>query len=1100
MSNDKTTRGRRLAIATLLALMGLWLLAASPALANSAWWSLTSSSWPSTLPASGEGTIEARAQNLGYTRVGSAPVTLSDRLPVGVVPQSAQTFMTAYGGNGKLNAAEIGFDCQIAGQEVTCLLPESLSQQYPIAPYDELELRIAVKVEGAAPGIANQVSVSGGGIAPAAVTRPLTVAAEPTPFGLSDYELTPENADGSVDTQAGSHPFQLTTKLLVNQTAAPGSPPAILKDLHFKIPPGLLGNPTPIPQCTGLQFSALEGELLEWVNACPPDTAIGATLVTLDEPQTGGVFTISAPLFNLKPEIGEPARFGFLVAGVPVILNISIRTGSDYGVTVTVPNISELASFISTQVTFWGVPGDPRHDAARGWSCLAEGFLAKKASLPDCAPLNEAKPPPFLIMPASCTGQLQSTVETDSWLRPGAFTDPLAARGLPAMDSCNQLPFSSSLSVVPDGLAASTPTGLTVGLHVPQEEAVNPNGLAPAQVRNTTVTLPAGVALNPGAGDGLLACSESQVDLTNDTEATCPEASKVATVEVSSPLLPNQLVGEAYLAAQEANPFGSLVALYLVVRDPVSGVLIKLAGEVKPDPVTGQLVSTFLNTPQLPFEDLKLHFFGGSRAPLGMPAYCGVYTTTASLQPWSGNPADQSSSTFTVISGPNGNPCPSQLPFVPELTAGSLNLQAGGLTPFTTTMSRADGNQNLGGIQLHMPPGLSGLLSGVKLCGEVEGNAGTCGHESEIGETIVSVGLGGSPFSVKGGKVFITGPYEGAPFGLSIVNPAKAGPYDLEKNTPCDCVVVRAKIEVDPVTAALTITTDNTGPYKIPTVLDGIPLQIQHVNVTINRPGFTFNPTNCNPMAITGSLQSTEGSSQALSVPFQVTNCATLGFKPGFKVATSGKTTRKTGASLNVKLTYPKSAFGSQANIKSVKVDLPKQLPSRLPTLQKACVAAQFNANPAGCPAASVVGHATAITPLIPVQLTGPAYFVSYGSAKFPELVVVLQGYGVTLDVHGETFIDPKTNITSSTFHTVPDAPVGSFELNLPQGQFSALAANTNLCAVKGGLKMPTQFVAQNGTVIKQSTPISITGCPKHKATKAKHKKANKKPTKKGKK
>jgi hypothetical protein len=1081
MSNDKTMRVRRLAVATLLALMGLCFVWASPVLANSAWWSLTSSSWPSTLPASGEGTIEARAQNLGYTRVGSAPVTLSDRLPAGVVPQSAKTFMTAYGGNGKLNAAEIGFDCQIAGQQVTCVLPESLSQQYPIAPYDELELRIAVKLEGAAPGIANQVSVSGGGIAPAAITRPLTVGSEPTPFGLSDYELTPENADGSVDTQAGSHPFQLTTKLLVNQTGAPGSPPAILKDLHFKIPPGLLGNPTPIPQCTGLQFSALEGQLLEWVNACPPDTAIGATLVTLDEPQTGGVFTISAPLFNLTPEVGEPARFGFFVAGVPVILNISIRTGSDYGVTVTVPNISELASFISTQVTFWGVPGDPRHDAARGWSCLAEGFLAKVAHLPACAPLNEAKPPPFLIMPASCTGQLQSTVETDSWSRPGVFTDPLAARGLPAMDSCNQLPFSSSLSVVPDGLAASTPTGLTVGLHVPQEEAVNPNGLAPAQVRNTTVTLPAGVALNPGAGDGLLACSESQVDLTNDTEAACPEASKVATVEVASPLLPNPLVGEAYLAAQEANPFGSLVALYLVVRDPVSGVLIKLAGEVKPDPVTGQLVSTFLNTPQLPFEDLKLHFFGGSRAPLGMPAYCGAYTTTASLEPWSGNPADQSSSTFNVTSGPNGIPCPSQLPFAPELTAGSLNLQAGGLTPFTTTMSRADGNQNLGGIQLHMPPGLSGMLSGVKLCGEAEGNAGTCGHESEIGETIVSVGLGGSPFSVKGGKVFITGPYQGAPFGLSIVNPAKAGPYDLEKNTPCDCVVVRAKIEVDPITAALTITTDNNGPYKIPTILDGIPLQIQHVNVTVNRPGFTFNPTNCDPMKITGALASTEGASQGLSVPFQVTNCATLAFKPGFKVSTAGKTSRANGASLNVKLTYPKAPFGSQANIKSVKVDLPKQLPSRLTTLQKACTSAQFQANPAGCPAASIVGHTTATTPLIPVPLTGPAYFVSYGGAKFPELVIVLQGYGVTLNLHGETFIN-KAGITSSTFHTVPDAPVGTFELTLPQGKYSALAANGNLCASK--LTMPTAFTAQNGATIKQSTPIGVTGCAKTKKTK----------------
>jgi hypothetical protein len=1089
MSSAKISWSRRLACATFLVSMLLCLVSAAPALANSSWWSLSSSSWPATLPTSGEGTVVALAQNLGYAPMESGTLEISDRLPTGVVPQSVKFYIFPYE-NGKIPLPE--FLCHVSGQEVTCQLSESNVHEFPIAPYDYLEMRIAVKVEDAVSGSKNEVNVLGSAALSTSIARPLTVGPGPQSFGVSDYEFIPENADGSVDTQAGSHPFQLTTKLHVNQTANPGHPSALLKDLNFDLPPGLIGNPTPIPQCTGLQFGALEGELFEWVNACRPDTAIGAVVVTLDEPQTPGVFTLPAPLFNLKPEVGEPARFGFFVAGVPVILDTSVRTGGDYGVTVSVKNVSEISSLIDTQVTFWGTPGDPRHDNARGWSCLAAGVLARQANLPPCALQGAVKPPPFLIMPTSCTGQLRSTVEVDSWSQPGAFTDPLAASGLPAMDSCNQLPFSSSLSVVPDGQAASTPTGLTVGLHVPQEEALNPNGLAPAEVRNTTVTLPAGVALNPAAGDGLLACSENQVALSSDAVPSCPEASKVATVEISTPLLPHPLVGEVYLAAQEVNPFGSLVALYLVAQDPVSGTLVKLAGEVKPDPATGQLVSTFLNTPQLPFEDLKLHFFGGSRAPLGTPAFCGPYTTTASVEPWSGNPAAQSSSTFDITSGPNGSGCAGALPFAPELTAGSLNLQAGGFTPFTTTMSRSDGQQSLQGIQLHMPAGLSGLLSGVKLCGEAEGNAGICGPDSEIGETIVSVGLGGSPFSVKGGKVFITGPYEGAPFGLSIVNPAKAGPYDLEKSTPCDCVVVRAKIEVDPVTAALTITTDNTGPYKIPTILDGIPLQIQHVNVTISRPGFTFNPTNCDPMAITGSLQSTEGSSQALSVPFQVTNCAVLGFKPGFKVSTAGKTSRANGASLNVKLTYPKAGFGSQANIKSVKVDLPKQLPSRLTTLQKACTSAQFQANPAGCPAASMVGHATAITPLIPVPLTGPAYFVSYGGAKFPELVIVLQGYGVTLDLHGETFIN-KAGITSSTFHTVPDAPVGSFELALPQGKYSALAANGNLCASK--LAMPTAFTAQNGTIIKQSTPINVTGCSKHRkaAKKTRVKKKGKK-------
>ena len=416
---------------------------------------------------------------------------------------------------------------------------------------------------------------------------------------------------------------------------------------------------------------------------------------------------------------------------------------------------------------------------------------------------------------ASCTGPLQTTLSTDSWSEEGTFTPPLESSVQPSLDGCNRLPFEPSITVAPDGQQGSSPTGLSVGIHVPQEALLNKTGLAEANVRDTAVTLPAGIGLNPAAADGLQACSESQIALSADTAPACPEASKVATVEIKTPLLPNALTGAAYLAAQDANPFGSLVALYIVAQDPVSGTLVKVAGEVTPNAVTGQLVATFKNTPQLPFEDLTLHFFGGSRAPLGTPAACGSYTTRASIAPWSGNAPAEPTSTFQITSGPNGSPCASPLPFDPSLAAGSTNIQAGAFTPFTTTMSREDGNQSLDAIQLHMPDGLSGSLSGVKLCGEAEANAGTCGPESLIGHTVVSVGLGGNPYTVTGGEVFITGPYKGAPFGLSIVNPAKAGPFDLGK------VIVRAKIEVDPTTAALTITTDASGPYAIPQILDG---------------------------------------------------------------------------------------------------------------------------------------------------------------------------------------------------------------------------------------------------------------------------------------
>jgi hypothetical protein len=573
-------------------------------------------------------------------------------------------------------------------------------------------------------------------------------------------------------------------------------------------------------------------------------------------------------------------------------------------------------------------------------------------------------------------------------------------------------------------------------------------------------------------------------------------------VKIKTPLLPNPLEGATYLAAQNANPFGSLIALYLYAEDPISGVRAKATGEVVENPVTGQLTAHFEGDPlfandpryagepeaqflpEVPFEDVELHFFGGDRAPLGTPAMCGSYTTKGTFSPWSGDGTTESSSEFQVVSGPNGSPCSRPLPFSPSLTAGTTSIQAGGFTPFTMTMSREDGNQNLQSIQLHMPPGMSGTLSAVKLCGEEQANAGTCGPESLIGHTVVSVGLGGDPFTVTGGQVFITGPYRGAPFGLSIVNPAKAGPFDLGN------VVVRAKIEVDQSTAALTITSDDEGPYKIPSIIDGIPLQIKHVNVTVDRPNFTFNPTNCNPLAITGTLRSTEGASQALSVPFQATNCAVLAFKPKLAVSTSGKTSRANGASLTVKLSYPAGPY--DANISRVKVELPKALPSRLTTLQKACTAAVFEANPANCPAASIIGHAAATTPVLPVPLSGPAYFVSHGGEAFPSLIIVLQGYGVTVHLVGSTFIS-KSGITSSTFKTVPDVPVGTFELTLPQGPYSALTANTSLCKAK--LAMPTEFVGQNGALIKTTTKIQVTGCPK--AKKAAHKKAKRrlKPT-----
>jgi hypothetical protein len=1096
------------AILTLLAVLGACAIGvgAAPALAveagpSSAWWQLNTSSTPTHLAPGGEGMISATASNLGDAEVKASvahPVTITLRLPAGVTVGGTLTKGTCTGNVEKTYCARkwpkiesfLEPECTSTTSTVTCTFTETL------APYVEWELDVQVKVAASVtPGSTSEISeveVSGGELATKTLSRALRIDSSPTPFGIETYALSPENETGEPEAQGGAHPFQFTTSVAFNRIFykfASGftepSVPDLARELHVNLPPGLIGNTLALPQCSDHDFTTVKSN--NSANFCPQNTAIGAALVQLNEPLNAHALTVTVPVFNLVPAKGEPARFGFTATlGVSVTLDTVVR-GGDYHVVVAVNNITQEPALLSSAVTIWGVPGDPRHAQSRGSACVARGADALKGEA--CEPVEEEHPSPFLTLPTSCLGPLQTSVEARSWLPGASFVAPLSPVSPESLQNCAALPFTPAMTITPTEHQSNTPTGLEVNLKVPQTTTLEEKGLAEANIRNTTVTLPEGVQLNPSAANGLQACSLGQVGFTGSNPlsgtfeftsnpATCPDASKVGTVSIKTPVIAHELVGNVFLAAENENPFGSLFGLYIVVEDPISGALVKLAGRVDLDQTTGRITTTFPNAPQLPFEELSLKLDNGPRANVATPRSCGTFSSQTSFTPWSTNQAVNQSlnpQEFAVTSGPHGTPCASPQPFGPGFQAGTTNNQAGAFTPFTLTLTRSDTDQALKGISMTLPPGLAGLLSTVVQCPEPQANQGTCGEASLIGHATAVAGLGSDPFTVTGGRVYITGPYHGAPFGLSIVLPAVAGPFNFGN------VVTRSTISVDPTTAALTISSELPTMLNTTTYHTGVPVQLRRVDVTVERPGgapFQFNPTNCTPMKISGTLTGDQGASSPVSEPFAVANCDKLPFAPKLTAATSAQASKANGEALNVDVESP--GIG-QANIAKVFLTLPKILPSRLSTIQQACIAATFAANPATCPAGSLIGKATIHTPVLTSPLSGPAYLVSHGGAAFPDVEFVLQGEGITLILDGKT--DIKNGITYSRFESAPDAPFTRFETELPAGPHSALTAfvptsdNYNVCKSAASLVMPTEITGQNGDVIKQSTKIAVAGC-----------------------
>jgi hypothetical protein len=937
----------------------------------------------------------------------------------------------------------------------------------------------------------------------ACVCAPAAKAALPQ-FGIAKFAMSATNEHGEPYTQAAGHPYELTTtidfdteeiKLGKESRTVPVQDP---KDIVVDLPPGLLGDPQTAPQCPLSIFDSTGSE------GCPPSTQVGTVSVSKLKS------TFVGEVYNLVPTAGSPAEFGLTTpVGINFLFTTGVRPGEAYGLTVRTAGVP-LDAVRAISFSLWGVPADPRHDGQRGQTCYIE-----PEEEPECSGGGHASGDPlrpFLTMPGNCSaGPLTATLSTDSWESPGHLNaDSTPSLGdpnwktervtLPAVTGCDRLAFEPSLEVLPDSTQADRPVGLEVNLQMPQASSA---GLpATPQLRDATVTLPQGMSISPGAAAGLAGCTPEAIDLTGMEKGVdevghvarghCPQSSQIGTAKLETPLSASPLEGRIYLAQPQCGAGGQspcapadaeagrMLGLYLEAEG--AGIDVKLPGEVEvgghgPHSVDsgllpGQVRVRFDEAPQLPLSGIRLVITGGPRALLANSQTCGEARTTGELTPWS---APESGPAVTPSSFYQVTGCVGDLPFDPGFIAGTVTPIAGEYSPYTLTFSRNDGEQDLGAIEVRNPPGLLAEISEVPLCGEPQAAQGTCPPTSRVGTMAGAAGAGSQPLWLSG-PVYLTGPYRGAPFGLSIVVPVQAGPFNLGEE------VVRAAIHIDPRTAALTIASD-----PLPQSRDGIPLRLQTINVTVDRPRFMFNPTSCRALDVQAQLTGEHplGSGEAprsaqVSSPFAVAGCRNMPFKPSLSASTRGRASiRGDGASLTFRVVQR----SGEANIKSVRVSLPKKLPSRLTTLQRACPEAMFNANPASCPAASDIGTAVAHTVVLPVALEGPAYFVSHGGAKYPELIVVLQGDGVTIDLAGETQIDLKTGITSSTFALVPDAPISSFALKLPERSNSALASPSgNLCGKR--LAMPTTIIAQNGAQIKRSVKVFVSGCPKHRKVK----------------
>jgi hypothetical protein len=730
------------------------------------------------------------------------------------------------------------------------------------------------------------------------------------------------------------------------------------------------------------------------------------------------------------------------VSIVPVFIDVHVRSDGDYGVTAEVKDIFSIAPIGSVETVLWGLPADESHDNFR--LTPNESSQGKTESPPRSA---EHALAPFLTNPTACNGPLQVGFEADSFQEPGRFVKTTAPLG--TITGCEDLEFDPGFSLNPTNHEAASTSGADATLTIPQNEGWDER--ITSQLRDAVVKLPEGVAISPTAADGLQACSGEQVGykVSPPPPADCPDAAKIAAVEIDSPSLTRPLQGAVYQRTPEP---GHQTRAWLVADD--LGVHLKIPGEFVLDRASGQITSLFLETPQVSLREFDLHFKGGPRGVLATPRACGAYQTAYQLTPWSGTPEVLGTTPMSFDANCEAGG------FSPQLHAGAANPTAGAFTSLLTSLTQASGEQNLSRLSVKMPEGVLAKLKGVELCPEASASSGACPSASRVGDTTVASGFGPNPLWIpQPGKdptaIYLSGPYRGAPYSLVVATPAQAGPFDLGD------VVVRVALQVDPATAQVTAVSD-----PLPQIVEGIPLAYRSVGVELDRPEFAINPTSCDPMAVAAHATSAAGASAELSARFQLGGCQSLGFKPDLAISHKGKTRRTANPALSAVLKMP--AKGKSANIDWARVTLPKSLQIDNAHINNPCTRVQFDAG--ACPKKSILGKATAFSPLLDKPLTGPVYFRSNGGEReLPDLVADLNG---AIHVTLVGFIDAKKARIRNTFASVPDAPVSKFRISLFGGKRGLLEANRDLCG--GPQRALIQFNGQNGKTADSNKPLAI--------------------------